>query len=378
MWWLLDWVFPMAKVRIPYYRVKRGNGFWEPTREMREAGLEALACGPDGPDAWRKAQERNVAWSVLKKRLHAYASAAILVGSLDEAFRRYRATPEWAAKAPRTREEWERAWGRIGPIFGDCAPSTVTLDLISHFRAKVERDVSTREAHRCIKVWRALWRVAAAQGYCQRDADPSLGVRNKEPERRQAVWRHQDARALVKAAWRSGFYGLAAIIAVAWDSSLSPVDVRGLTQGQRKKDSHGVVFIVPRAKTGRSAVATLSRAASRVLDAYLGQLGVEIASTAPIFRNRSGNPYSKDTLGDDFRDVRSLVFGQGERRTLADFRRSGAVEALRGGATAEGVGTKLANDFATSVNLQKTYAPVDLETVRTVDAARRLGRNKTG
>jgi len=55
----------------------------------------------------------------------------------------------------------------------------------------------------------------------------------------------------------------------------------------------------------------------------------------PIFRNRSGRPYSKDTLGDDFKAVRELVFGNGETRQLADFRRSGTVEALAGDATPE-------------------------------------------
>ena len=34
------------------------------------------------------------------------------------------------------------------------------------------------------------------------------------------------------------------------------------------------------------------------------KLGVELHGEANIFRNRSGAPYSKDTLGDDFRDVR--------------------------------------------------------------------------
>jgi hypothetical protein len=71
-----------------------------------------------------------------------------------------------------------------------------------------------------------------------------------------------------------------------------------------------------------------------------------------------------------------MVFGPDEKRTLADFRRSGAVEALRGGASAELIGSKLANDFASSANLQKTYAPVDLATVRQADAARHKGRNK--
>jgi hypothetical protein len=215
--------------------------------------------------------------------------------------------------------------------------------------------------------------------YCKADEDPSLGVRNKEPARRQALWTEGEAVRLAKAAWRAKYRGLAAVIAVAWDTLLSPVDVRTLTPSQRRRDADGEVFKVERAKTGRAAVAALSRRASRVLEAYLQQLGADIPPTAPIFRNRSGRAYSKDTLGDDFRDIRAIVFGTAEKRTLADFRRSGTVEALRGGASAEQVGMTLANDFATSTNLQRTYAPADdVATVRQTGAARRRGRTKGG
>ena len=55
---------------------------------------------------------------------------------------------------------------------------------------------------------------------------------------------------------------------------------------------------------------------------------------------------------------------------------AGAVEAMRGGASAELIGNKLANDFASSANLQKTYAPVDLAAVRQADAARRNARKE--
>jgi hypothetical protein len=366
----------MGRVRIPFYRVKNGNGFWEPKPYMRAAGMVAVPCGPDGPQAWTKAMDMTAEWERRKGEAAPVNSRGPLRGSLDEAFQRYRATPEWDKKALRTREEWERAWARIGPVLGDADPKKVTLEVISLFRADVESRVSTREAHRCIKIWRALWRVAAAQGYCQKDADPSFGVRNTEPQRRKELWAYLEAVALVKGAWRAGYRGLAALIAVAWDSSLSPVDARTLTPAQRHRDSRGDWFDVARAKTGRAAVATLSRPASRVLDSYLATLGADIAPRAALFRNRSGAPYSKDTLGDDFRAVRTMVFGEGERRTLADFRRSGAVEAIRGGADAEGIGNKLANDFKQSAFLQKTYAPVDLDTVRRVDEARRKGRRR--
>jgi hypothetical protein len=106
----------------------------------------------------------------------------------------------------------------------------------------------------------------------------------------------------------------------------------------------------------------------------MASLGVEIAPNAPIFRNRSGAPYSKDTLGDDFRAVRAAVFGESEKRTLADMRRSGTVEAIRGGADAEAIGSKLGNSFGSNSFLQKTYAPTDLETVKQVDEARKKGR----
>jgi hypothetical protein len=348
----------MGHVKIPYYAVKNGRGFWQPAAAMRENGFEPVACGPDGPDAWRIAAQCNVAWKEYRAAAKTRPIIPLLpVGSIAEAFQRYRGTPEWPAKAPRTREEWFRAWAHISPIFGDVRPRTVTLEHVSAFREKVERDISRREAHRTIKVWRALWRVTAALGYCERGGDPSLGVRNKEPERRQALWRAPEAARLAKGAWRA---------------------VRRLTPAQRVKDGQGDVFMIARAKTGRAAAATITRRTSRVLDAYLARLGAEIAPDAPLFRNRSGRAYSKDSLGDDFRAVRTLVFGPGETRTLADFRRSGAVEALRGGASAEVIGTKLSNDFASSASLQKTYAPVDLATVRQADAARRKARNKDG
>jgi hypothetical protein len=76
-------------------------------------------------------------------------------------------------------------------------------------------------------------------------------------------------------------------------------------------------------------------------------------------------------LGDDFRAIR----GDGETRTLADFRRSGTVEAIRGGATAEDIGIGMGNDFARSKLLQKTYAPTDFSAHAKVREARRKGRS---
>src|SRR5262249_55584343 len=100
------------------------------------------------------------------------------------------------------------------------------------------------------------------------------------------------------------------------------------------------------------------------------------AANAPLFRNRSGRAYSKDTLGDDFRDVRMMVFGAGERRQMADFRRSGSVEALAGDASPDGLSSKMANTISASNRLYRTYRPVQLATVRKVDKQRTVSRDR--
>lgn len=171
------------------------------------------------------------------------------------------------------------------------------------------------------------------------------------------------------------FYGLAAIIAAAWDTQLNPGDIRPLTASQLATAGHGELFFTARGKTGTPVGGSLSSRSALVLAEYLKHLGVELHGDAPIFRNRSGKPYSKDTLGDDFRDVRAAEFGDSERRTLGhDFRRSGAVEAIVGKVTPAELSHAMGNTLSASNTLFATYVPVNAQTIRSVTEARRRGR----
>jgi hypothetical protein len=358
---------------------------------MRALGFYSVPCGQDGPDAWAIAEEWNRRWQTVR-RGHAPSPANAAADnlsperseeltvypprSLGEAFRRYRRTDEWASKAPRTREDWFRGWKRIKPIFGDCNPRTVSLEDISAWRKAIEQTVSLREAHRCLKIWRAMWKVAAALGYCIRDTDPSLGVRNRAAPGRSATWTEGEVVRLYKRAFRDGYHGLAAVIAVAWATQLSPGDVRGLRASQLARSDSGAVFFTARGKTATPVGGALSNRALAALEAYIAELGAELHGEAYIFRNRSGAPYSSDTLGDDFRDIRRLVFGDREQRTLADFRRSGAIEAIAGGAKAEELAHAMGNTLSASNALFATYVPVNQATLRAVVEARRRGRSK--
>lgn len=111
----------------------------------------------------------------------------------------------------------------------------------------------------------------------------------------------------------------------------------------------------------------------RVLDAYLAKLGIELLDDAVIFRNRSAKTYTADTLGDDFRTIRSLVF-PGDKRMLLDIRRSGAVEALAGDADPAAMSAKMGNTIDHNRMLQETYLPRKATTVRLADEARKRGR----
>jgi hypothetical protein len=239
----------------------------------------------------------------------------------------------------------------------------------------IEDTVSLREAHRAVKIWRALWKVAAALGYCVRDADLSLAVRNSAARGRSQQWSEGEAVRLAKRAWRMGYYGLSAVIGVAWDTQMNPGDVRALRASQMATAGAGTLFFAERGKTGKPVGGLLSARSMRLLGVYLDQLGVMLTGEACIFRNRSGAPYSEDTLGGDFRTVRAAEFGPLERRMLGhDFRRSGAVEAITGDASPAALAHAMGNTLSASNQLFATYVPVNVATINSVAEARRKGR----
>lgn len=403
----------MGNVKIRYYVTRKawpGSrarwGYWDPSRKMKAAGFACVACGEDGPAAWTIAQQWNARWDAHRRgeRTAApageagaparYAMRAYPPGSLGEAFARFRRTSTWSTgKKPRTKEDWWRGWDLIDGVFGDVAPASVSLEDLDGWYAALLETVGVRESHRAMKIWRALWRVAGTlkradgERYCQRDEDPSLGIRRKTPQARNAYWVEGEAVRLVKRAWRMEYRGLAAALAVSWDTMLSPVDVRTLTKAQLKGDAHGPLFDVARAKTGKAAIGTLGKRTQRLLDAYMATLPPGLIPSSAIFMTRGGKagpkggrprppvPYTADTLGDDFREVREREF-PGDTRTVSDFRRSGAIEATAGEVNPAALAGKMANTIDQSRELQATYQPHNATLVRLADASRLIGRGR--
>lgn len=424
----------VGKDKIRYFLYLNGRWRWRPTKAMKAHGFGLVTLGPGGPgldsegnpkpsvDDQQRAIELNRAWDLVRSG-HAPAPARTTLvtypeGSVGDGYQRAMALRKAArvakgviwTKEQEKRDSWPRAWKWLEPRFADCDPRTIEpehflrIDGVSGeaqgLVAEIERRVSVTERHMVIKVWRALWKKMAAMKYCDLGQDPGKSFANTPPVPRDQIWSRRETLKLVQIAWRHEYYGLAALMSVAWDSQLSPIDNRGLTQGQARSDHVGIYFVIPRAKTGRAAAATLTTWSQAILIAYLKKLGAELLDTTPLFWTRGGRPvsrkgetgqwggdhgggrhiaarpYSKSSLNKDFRTVRELAFGKEEIRQLQDMRRSGGVEGDAGGGSIEDQSNKMANTVDRNKQLRKTYNPVNVASVRRFDEARVIGARK--
>lgn len=380
----------MAKIKLKHYHVRKGRGYWLVTPKMRVHGFDNVRCGPDGPPAWAIAQEWEERWQRARQGLDASSRKVYPRNSVGYAFERFRQTNEWAKKPERTREDWDRGWQYIEPVFGDLNPSVIAFEMLDGWYSKWCKVKGIGEAGRAMKTWRALYNVMAAMKLCPAGQDPSLAIRKTAVPGRTQTWTEGEAVRLAKAAWRAGYRGLACIIAVAWDTSFAPVDVRSLTPGQAVDAGGDWGFLIKRGKTGEDAFGLISARTRRLIESYLAGLDYTIHDDAPIFRTqgfapgakggrpRISVPYQKNSLVDDFAEVRRLAFGPKERRRLMDMRRTGAVEANAGGASVEAIAAKMGNSIDQNKTLQKTYMPVNLAAVRSADESRKIGRRRLG
>ena len=57
----------MTKIKIPYYVVAKGRGYWRRHPRMRRFGFSFIRCGKDGPAAWAIAEDWNQKWQAVRK-----------------------------------------------------------------------------------------------------------------------------------------------------------------------------------------------------------------------------------------------------------------------------------------------------------------------
>src|SRR5579859_4925333 len=130
MLWRVSRQCGMGVVKIKYYSVRKGRGFWLVTPEMRARGFENVRCGKDGPEAWAIAEKWNRRWQAARRGLEVDLEVNIETpietwpkDSLGDVFRRFRMTDTWKRKPARTQEDWNRGWRHVRGPLGELTPA---------------------------------------------------------------------------------------------------------------------------------------------------------------------------------------------------------------------------------------------------------------
>jgi hypothetical protein len=383
----------MKDVRLPYTVKKRGNLFWQPTPAMKAMGFEPKALGPETAETIAQAHRLYDAWVEVKanqRKVTTYPP-----GTFGAFWDRFRRTPGWAKKSPRTREDYERAWRHIDrwrpeqdrPTLSRTVVTAITTELCEQFYDHLDETASPSERHRTIKWFKVLLDdmvVRLRLDY----ASPAANLKNPQPRGRSQIWLAAEVEDLSAVAAIAGFEGMSLAIETAWETMFSPVDVRTLRPRQMKRDAEGWYFHRNRTKTLAEAFGHISDGLAERLLGYIARQNRAEADDTPIFRSREipagalggrpreGRPYAtKDRFGGDFRLVREIIF-PGDERQLLDIRRSANVEADAAGADKKTMGELLANGLADSRFLDETYTPPTVTKAREVAAQRATGRAK--
>ena len=247
---------------------------------------------------------------------------------------------------PLTREKiWWPAWFRIRDMWGDVAPDTITFEMMSRWRAALERKHGRGVAHKTLRVWRTFWKIMLGMKIA-RTADPSMGIRNRAPAPRWQRWSEGETVRLVKPHGAAAIMGWRALCGGVGHAILARR--RSYAGCEASRNRRGTTRIRPpsggRTKTGRAAIGTVSARTERI-----GRPTWDVKDRVAPGRHLVPNPNRQTRTvakrsAHDFADVRALAF-PGDKRRLMDMRRSGVVEAVAGDAGPIGLAAKLANSI---------------------------------
>lgn len=378
-------------IELHYVVRKRGRLYWQPTPEMKDAGFSPRPLGPDAAPAHAKAAGLYAAWlKHLEERLTGRPTA-YPAGTLGAYWDRFRTTEKWRKKAPRSRDDYFRAWKHIDawrppPAEGALGqPETlsrtvltrITTDVCETFYSHLERTLSPSERYRTVKCLKHLLQDAVVRLKLP-FASPASNLENPQAPGRSAFLFAYEIDLLIAGAETLGFHGLSVGLRIAWDTLFSPVDVWTLRLPLLQHDAAGWFVFRARTKTTKAAYGHLSPETVLALRAYIEGLGFTLTPDAPIIRMKSGHAYrNKDTWAKDFRAVRRQVLPDDRQHLqLLDIRRSGSIEADAGGADKSTIGEILANGLGHSAFLDETYTPPTVTKAREVALQRAQGRSK--
>lgn len=363
--------------RIPYYRVKRGVGYWEPPAWARQAPylMQGTKCGLDGSLAREKAKAQND----LMLRLRSSGNVSNVgdvwpPGSLGHWYENWRRSPGFAAKALGTREEFEQIWPHIPADMKRQRIDRIKPVEVENLHVQLE-ETSEWTRWRTIKKLREIFDAAIAHHVLA--LSPAGTMSNPEPEGRDQKWTAAEIQKLIDKADELGKPDIALAISLLWATMLSPVDVRTLTRSMIFEDQWGLYIHRTRTKTDVEVLVDIDDRTSRRLRAYINGTPTSLPEAPIIRQQKTGKAFEgRHEFARRFATIRKAAFGPDEHRQMRDIRRSANVEADLGGASKDDRALLLGNALNTDPKLDRTYTPPTLAKARELRMKREIGRER--
>lgn len=358
----------------PYYQVRNGRAFFElgKQRASKVDMQPSYALGKEGLSAEKAASDLYYEWREKSGKPIPERTLNYKRGTLGHWYVKFREKELWHRKKPETRRKWEYYWPYIDKHLGDKRIDRITPSEFETFHMTMEEQYGDDHRWRVVKLARALYN--AAIKYKVVTYSPCYALPNTKPKPRTQHWLASEVAHMVDIASNTK-PAMALAIRLAWETLLSPVDVRTLPRKALKTDGQGYYVETERAKTGKPVFAAISDELARDILTYIDGLPITLLPDEPILRtSRSHARYQKARFAIDFANVRTAAFGESEKRWMMDLRRSGNLEADLGGASAEDRAEILANTLHKSKELEETYTPITVAKARKVAEQRAKGR----
>lgn len=363
--------------RPKYTKIINGRLHWAPPQWARRLNFNNRALGPDSHAARAAAEELNRELEAARaQRNGPKLTLRYPEGSLGHFFCLWKTSEAYARKGPRSREELEIAWKRIGPALGSHGISKIGPSDIERFQVQLEEGATEYVRWRTIKKLRQILNAAVAYGVI--DRSPALTLPNPQPAPRTGILTFDQVHALIAAARETGAEGLSLAIRIMYETAVAPIDARSVTAAMLKPDRMGGYLERPRSKTRAPIQAGLSSELWHDLMAYRDARPA-VLPDAPILRRANGAAWP---AGDRGRRAFNYDFAQARKAAgldpglkALDIRRTVNLEAALGGADPEARATLLANNMHRSARLEATYTPPTVAASRELAAKRAIGRD---
>ncbi len=362
---------------IPYFKIRRnGRCYFELGKNRANVvGMKSsYPLGSDLIEAKKSALDLYNTWLTKSGKPAIIPQAPTYTrGTVSHLFAVFQTTETWDRKKPATMTEWHFYWPYIEKILGDVRLDKVTPTMFENFYMTIEREHGSNVRWRVVKIARALFNDAVKRQLIT--SSPCMILPNTKPKPRNQIWLSSEVLSLIRVAEDNSYEPMALALRIAWETLLSPVDIRTLPLKALRQSNDGFYIETERTKTGKQVIGALSDELGEDLTKYIERLGFELLPDEPIIRTRRDRArYTKARFGSDFAAVRRLTFGPNEKRFFMDIRRSGNVEADLGGATADDRAEILANALHKDAYLEQTYTPPTVAKARKIAKQRQLGR----